>query len=82
MADDPGQKSELKAFHADILNDHKALKREQDSYKFIIVVRELTPATIQRNYLQLRQEVEDLANPEMEWIMGEPGTVWVLLKKG
>lgn len=82
VADDPGQKIELKAFHAAILNDHEALMREQDSYKPIPIVREVTPAMIQRNYLQIRQEVEDLVSAEMERIMGDPGMVGGVLKKG
>lgn len=82
VADDPGQKIELKAFHAAILNDHEALTREQDNYKPIPTVREVTPAMIQRNYLQIRQEVEDLVNAEMERIMGDPGTAGTVLKKG
>jgi type IV secretory pathway TraG/TraD family ATPase VirD4 len=81
VADDPGQKVELKAFHAAILNDHEALKREQDSYRPIPVVREVTPAMIQRNYLQIRQEVEDLVSAEMERIMGDPGMAGAVLKK-
>lgn len=81
VADDPGQKMELKAFHAAILNDHEGLKSEQDGYKPIPVVREVTPAMIQRNYLQIRQEVEDLVNAEMERIMGDPGMAGTVLKK-
>lgn len=81
VADDPGQRIELKAFHAAILNDHEALRREQDSYKPIPVVREVNPSMIQRNYLQIRQEVEDLVSAEMERIMGDPGTAGVVLKK-
>jgi len=81
VADDPGQKIELKAFHAAILNDHEVLKREQVGYKPIPVVREVTPAMIQRNYLQIRQEVEDLVAAEMERIMGDPETAGTVLKK-
>lgn len=33
VADDPGCKIELKAFHCEILNDHGALKKEQEGYK-------------------------------------------------
>jgi hypothetical protein len=36
---------------------------------------------IQRNYLQILQEVEDLVNAEMERIMGDPGTAGIVLKK-
>jgi hypothetical protein len=82
VADEPGQKIELKAFHAAILNDHEALKREQDGYKAIPIVRDVTPTMIQRNYLQIRQEVEDLVSAEMERIMGDPGMEGAVLKKG
>lgn len=79
VADDPGQKIELKAFHGAILNNHEALKKEQDGYKPVPLVREVIPAMIQRNYLQIRQEVEDLVNAEMERIMADPTVV--ILKK-
>lgn len=79
VADDPGQKIELKAFYGAIQNDHEGLKKEQDGYKPVPLVREVTPAMIQRNYLQIRQEVEDLVNAEMERIMGDP--TGVILKK-
>jgi hypothetical protein len=81
VADDPGQKIELKAFHGAILNDHDALQHEQTGYKAIPVVREVTPAMIQRNYTQIRQEVEDLVNAEMERIMGDPALAGSVLKR-
>jgi hypothetical protein len=81
VADDPDQKIELKAFHASILNDHQALKLELDSYKPIPVVREVTTAIIQQNYLQIRQEVEDLVNAEMERMMNDPGNPGMTIKK-
>jgi hypothetical protein len=73
IADDPSQKIELKAFHVAILNDHEVLQQEQRGYKPILVVRQVTPAMIHRNYAQIRHEIEDLVNAEMEWIMSDPG---------
>ena len=35
VADDPDCKIDLKTFHCEIINDHEALKKEQDSYKDI-----------------------------------------------
>lgn len=55
------------------LNDHEALKREQDEYRPVPVVRQVTPAIVQRNYAQIKQEIDDLVNAEMEKIMGDPG---------
>ncbi len=81
VADDPGQKIELKAFHCAILNDHDALHREQAGYKPVPVVRQVTQAMIQRNYDQIRQEIEDLVTAEMERIMGDPARAGTVLKK-
>lgn len=81
VADDPDCKIELKIFHNAISNDHQALKREQQGYKPIPFVRKVTPAMIQRNYIQIRQEVEDLVMAEMERIMNDPTMTGTILKK-
>jgi len=81
VADDPGQKIDLKAFHGAILNDHEALKKEQDQYKRVPVVRQVTPAIVQLNYGQIKQEIEDLVNAEMERIMNDPGMAGTVLRK-
>lgn len=81
VADDPDQKIELKAFHGAILNDHDALKREQDEYKPVPVVRQVTPAIVQANYAQIKQEIEDLVNAEMERVINDPEVAGTVLKK-
>ena len=82
VADDPDNKIELKIFHSSILNDHEALKKEQQGYKPIPVVRQINSSIIQKNYVQIKQEIEDLVNAEMERIMGDPVMVGMVLKKG
>lgn len=81
VADDPDNKIELKTFHSSILNDHVALKKEQERYKPIPVVRQINPSIIQKNYLQIKQEIEDLVNAEMERIINDPAMVGNVLKK-
>jgi TusA-related sulfurtransferase len=81
VADDPDCKIELKIFHNAISNNHEMLKKEQQGYKPIPVVRQVTQAMIQRNYTQIRQEIEDLVTAEMERIIGDPGMVGTVLKK-
>lgn len=81
VADDPGQKIDLKAFHGAILNDHEALTKEQNGYKPVPVVRQVTPAIVQLNYAQIKQEIDDLVNAEMERIMNDPGMAGTVLKK-
>jgi hypothetical protein len=60
VADDPDCKIDLKTFHCEILNDHDALKKEQLGYKDIEVIRKLDNAMVQRNYLQIKQDVQDI----------------------
>lgn len=57
VADDPDQKISLKVFHAEILNDHAALKREEEGYRPIPAVRKVSPAEIQQNYLKIKEDI-------------------------
>jgi hypothetical protein len=81
VADDPGQPIELKSFHCEIQNDHKSLKREQETYKPLPVVRQVDAGMIQRNYLQIKQDVEDVVIAEMERMMSDPGLDRLIVKR-
>lgn len=81
VADDPGQKIELKTFHGAILNDHDVLKREQKEYKPLPLVRAVSTSIVQANYSQIRQEIEDLVNVEMGNIMNDPAKYVTQIKK-
>ncbi len=81
VADDPDNKIGLKTFHCSILNNHEALKKEQQEYKPVPVVRQVSNAIIQTNYVQIKQEIEDLINAEMERILSDPGMEGTVLKK-
>jgi hypothetical protein len=82
VADDPHQKIELKAFHCEILNDHEALKKEHEGYKEIPVVRKLDNVMVQRNYVQIKQDVQDIIQSEMERVLNAPGLRHLVIKKG
>jgi len=45
------------------------------------VVRQINSSIIQKNYVQIKQEIEDLVNAEMERIMNDPSMVGTILKK-
>lgn len=81
VADDPDCKIELKAFHGAILNDHRALKKEQESDKDIPVIRRLDNAMIQHNYLQIKQDVQDIINSEMERVLNDPRLGHLVVRK-
>ncbi|SKC85090.1 Type IV secretory system Conjugative DNA transfer [Ohtaekwangia koreensis] len=57
VADDPDQKIALKVFHAEILNDHAALKKEEDSYQPIPAVRKVTIDEVQQNYMKIKEDI-------------------------
>jgi hypothetical protein len=82
VADDPGCKIDLKAFHCEILNDHDALKKEQDSYMDILPVRKLDNTMVQQNYLQIKQDVQDIIQSEMERLLNDPGMGHLVVRKG
>ncbi len=57
VADDPDQKIALKVFHAEILNDHAALKKEEESYQPIPAVRKVSTEEVQQNYLRIKEDI-------------------------
>lgn len=81
VADDPSQKIELKAFHGVVVNDHKALKKEQDHYKPIPVIRQVSQSVIQKNYHQIKQEIDELVQAEIERMMNDPASAAFVIKK-
>lgn len=82
VADDPDNKIDLKAFHCEIINDHEALKSEEESYKEIEVIRKLDSSMVQRNYYQIKQDIQDIIQSEMEQLLNDPGLSHLIIKKG
>jgi hypothetical protein len=56
VADDPDQKIALKVFHAEILNDHAALKKEE-GYQPIPAVRKVSTEEVQQTYLRIKEDI-------------------------
>lgn len=81
VADDPDCKIELKTFHCEIVNDHKALKNEQNDYKDIPVIRKVDNSMVQRNYLQIKQDIKDIIHSEKERLLNDSGLVHLVIKK-
>ncbi|MCW3074600.1 MAG: Type secretory pathway VirD4 component-like protein [Flaviaesturariibacter sp.] len=81
VADEPGQKIELKAFHCEIVNDHATLKKEADAYQSIPVIREVTAGMIQQNYWQVKGDIEALVLAEMELIINDPAKAYRRINK-
>lgn len=82
VADDPMQKIELKAFCAEIINDHVALANEQVTYKEIPQFEHVTNGDVLFNYLQIKKDVIDLVHLELERMMDTPELTDLIIKKG
>lgn len=81
VADNPDCKIELKAFHCEIVNDHAALKSEIDAYLPLPEVRKINNAVVERNYLQIRQDIRDIIDLEMERLLSDPVLSHLVIKK-
>jgi hypothetical protein len=81
IADDPHCKIELKTFHSEIVNDHEGLRKEEENYIDIAEIRKLDNAMVQRNYLQIKQDIQDIIQSEMERLLNDPGLAYLVIKK-
>lgn len=81
VADDPNERIQLKTFHNEILNDHSALRKEQQHDQPIPMVREVTPAMVQSNYLQIKQDVENLIMDRISDMINDPVKKTMIIKK-
>ena len=81
VADNPDQVINLKSFHCKIINDHDTLKNESDGYIDIPEINKVDNSIIQRNYQQIKHDVEDLIESQMQQIMSDPGKESMLVEK-
>lgn len=81
VADNPDCKIELKTFHSEIINDHDSLKKEQEAYVDIAPIRKIDNTMVQRNYLQVKQDIQDIVNSEMERLLNDPALAYLVIKK-
>jgi hypothetical protein len=73
IADNPHEKIKLKTFHCEILNDHEALKKEQEGYKELPAISNVTQEMISENYFRIKQDVDELIQTEIEVLLNTPG---------
>jgi len=62
-------------------NDHNALKAEQAGYTPMPIICEVDNSIVQRNYLQIKQDVEDLVINEIERMMNDSVLSGLIVKK-
>ncbi|MCE7056248.1 YWFCY domain-containing protein [Algoriphagus sp. AGSA1] len=80
VADTPDQKIGLKAFHSEIINDHAALKKEEECYKAIPKVRDISSEEVEGNYRRIKLDVEEIVRMEMERVFDTPELGHLILR--
>ncbi|MEH6307242.1 conjugal transfer protein MobC [Olivibacter sp. CPCC 100613] len=65
VADNPDCRIPQKIFHAEIQNDHEAIKAEEASYRDIPLVENVTAADIQETYLCIKDDIQQLITKEL-----------------
>lgn len=81
VADDAKCPIPKKAFHARIVNDHKALEKEQQAYQAFPLIRKVTPEMVQENYTLIRRQTRELVDSCMERLYQDPALRHLLVNK-
>ena len=81
LSDLPDQKIELKAFDCEMLTDFTAINKEEAEYKPIPIIRQVDQEMIQRNYLQVKEDIQDIKNSEIERMMNDPALEHLIIRK-
>ena len=81
VADNPDQKIELKAFCAEVINNHTALKKEQSRYKDLPIISDVKPNDVFKSYLQVKKDVAIIVQTEIERMLDTPELMGMIIKK-
>jgi hypothetical protein len=55
----PDQKIEPKMFHAEILNDHSAIKAQEEKYVELPKIREVAQEDIEGDYKKFKMDIQE-----------------------
>jgi len=75
VADNPDSKIDLKVFHSEIQNDHEAIRQEEAQYEEIPKIRTIDSEIVQINYLQIKQDIQELLASELGSIAEDKSTI-------
>jgi hypothetical protein len=65
VADDPDNKIDLKVFHNEIINDHAAIKAEEDAYLKIPDIRHVSSDEVMKNYFAIKHDIDYIIEREV-----------------
>ena len=71
----------MKAFCAEIINDHKALEIEQSNYKELPMFSKVLTKDVLANYLQVKNDVARIIQPEIGRMLDTPDLAELIIKR-
>jgi hypothetical protein len=81
VADNPDQKIPLKAFCAEIINDHESLRKESRIYQPLPAVSAVTSSGVAENFRQVKKDIAALVQTEIERMMDTPELSEKIIRK-
>src|SRR5690606_38696172 len=81
VAVDPARPIALKNFHAQLINNHKELKKEEKNYEETPIIQSLKEGQIQANFITIKEQIIDMTSQERRRIEHDPGLKDLLIKK-
>lgn len=81
VADNPEEKIELKAFCAEVINDHKSLENEHAAYQELPLVSKVEIRDVLDNYLRVKNDVSMVVETEIERMLDTPELMDLIIKK-
>ncbi len=64
VSDNPEEKINQKIFHAEIQNDHQAIKTQEERFHPIPVIELVTSEDVQENYIRIKQDIRKIKQAE------------------
>jgi hypothetical protein len=80
-ADNPDELIDLKVFHARIVNDPLALKKEREAYLPLAPVKKVDQTSIHAIYQQIKQDVQNIVESVMGQVLNDQAKEHLLVKK-
>jgi hypothetical protein len=81
VADTPGTKIQLKAFHCEIVADFDAINSEEAAFVNIPAIRDVTPEDIEDNFLRIKEDIIDLVDGMIAQMQGDPEMAQLIVNK-
>jgi len=81
VADNPDETIALKTFHATVVNNHAAVKKEKEKYLSLPVVRNVDFKEINNIFQIIKQDVQDIVGSIMEDVLNDPSRRHLVITK-